>query len=148
MGMVIRTNIYIANGIYDWHGSFFMEREESLLAYDATSIMQDKLVALANIATFTSGAIMIGLSSFLPTYVQGVMGRTAVVAGFTLTMMSVGWPLASTFAGYIFLKIGYRKTAIIGGTALLVGSIFFITLDASKGPVWAGIGSFVTGIGM
>jgi len=111
-------------------------------------LWQDKLVALANIATFTSGAIMIGLSSFLPTYVQGVMGRTAVVAGFTLTMMSVGWPLASTFAGYIFLKIGYRKTAIFGGTALLVGSIFFITLDASKGPVWAGIGSFVTGIGM
>src|SRR5699024_10329517 len=60
-------------------------------------LWQDKLVALANIATFTSGAIMIGLSSFLPTYAQGVMGRTAVVAGFTLTMMSVGWPLASTF---------------------------------------------------
>src|SRR5699024_3587274 len=106
-------------------------------------LWQDKLVALANIATFTSGAIMIGLSSFLPTYVQGVMGRTAVVAGFTLTMMSVGWPLASTFAGYIFLKICYRKTAIIGGTAFLFCSIFFIILNASKGPVWSSIGSFV-----
>src|SRR5699024_9548518 len=111
-------------------------------------LWQDKLVGWANTATFTSGASMIGISSLLRTCVQGVVGRTAVVAGFTLTMMSVGWPLASTFAGYIFLKIGYRKTAIIGGTALLVGSIFFITLDASKGPVWAGIGSFVTGIGM
>src|SRR5699024_6199731 len=111
-------------------------------------LWQDKLVALANIATFTSGAIMIGLSSFLPTYVHGVMGRTAVFARFSLTMMSVGWPFACSFAGYIFLKIGYRNTAIFGGTALLVGSIFFITLDASKWPVWAGIGSFVTGIGM
>src|SRR5699024_1478281 len=64
-------------------------------------LWRDRLVAFANIATLTSGAIMIGLSSFLPTYVQGVMGRTAVVAGFTLTMMSVGWPIASTFAGYI-----------------------------------------------
>lgn len=112
------------------------------------NLWRDRLVAFANLATLTSGVMMIGLSSFLPTYVQGVMGRSAIVAGFTLTMMSVGWPLASTFAGYILLKIGYRRTAMIGGAALFVGALFFITLDASKGPIWAGIGSFVTGIGM
>ncbi|HLQ96957.1 MAG TPA: MDR family MFS transporter [Pseudogracilibacillus sp.] len=111
-------------------------------------LWKDRLIAFANLATLTSGAIMIGLSSFLPTYVQGVMGETAVVAGFTLTMMSVGWPLASTFAGYIFLKIGYRMTALLGGISLFTGSLFFITMDVAKGPVWAGIGSFVIGLGM
>src|SRR5699024_11474671 len=93
--------------------AFLWREKKAFSPIMALRLWQDKLVALANIATFTSGAIVIGLSSFLPTYVQGVLGRTAVVAGFTLTMMSVGWPLASTFAGYIFLKIGYRKTAII-----------------------------------
>src|SRR5699024_10976078 len=53
-----------------------------------------RLIAFANIATLTSGALMMGLSSFLPTYVQGVMGHSAIVAGFTLTVMSIGWPLA------------------------------------------------------
>src|SRR5690625_7733434 len=72
-------------------------------------LWRNRLIAVANVATLTSGAIMIGLSSFLPTYVQGVMGYSAIVAGFTLTVMSVGWPLASTFTGYIFLKIGFRK---------------------------------------
>src|SRR5699024_1309886 len=80
------------------------------------------LIAFANLSALTSGAMMIGLSSFLPAYVQGVMGHSAIIAGFTLTMMSVGWPLASTFAGHIFLKIGYRWTAMIGGGALLIGS--------------------------
>jgi len=111
-------------------------------------LWRNRLIAVANVATLTSGAIMIGLSSFLPTYVQGVMGYSAIVAGFTLTVMSVGWPLASTFTGYIFLKIGFRMTAMIGGASLVIGSVFFITLDASKGPVWAGIGSFIIGIGM
>src|SRR5690625_6957383 len=60
-------------------------------------LWRNRLIAVANVATLTSGAIMIGLSSFLPTYVQGVMGYSAIVAGFTLTVMSVGWPLASTF---------------------------------------------------
>lgn len=111
-------------------------------------LWRNRLIAVANIATLTSGVIMIGLSSFLPTYVQGVMGYSAIVAGFTLTMMSIGWPLASTFTGYIFLKIGFRATAIIGGSFLFVGSLFFITMDPSKGPIWAGIGSFTIGMGM
>ncbi|HLR80385.1 MAG TPA: MDR family MFS transporter [Bacillota bacterium] len=112
------------------------------------NLWRHRLIAFANVATLTSGAMMIGLSSFLPPYVQGVMGHSAIIAGFTLTMMSVGWPLASTFAGHIFLKIGYRWTAMIGGGALLIGSLFFLTLDLAKGPVWAGIGSFIIGIGM
>ncbi|MDY0404866.1 MDR family MFS transporter [Virgibacillus sp. 179-BFC.A HS] len=111
-------------------------------------LWKNRLIALANVATLTSGMIMIGLSSFLPTFVQGVMGYSAIVAGFTLTMMSVGWPIASSFAGHIFLKIGYRATAILGGFALFIGGLFFIFLSADKGPVWAGAGSFFTGIGM
>ncbi len=111
-------------------------------------LWKHRLIAFANIGTFSSGVIMIGLSSFLPTYVQGVMGYSAVIAGFTLTMMSVGWPIASSLTGYIFLKIGFRNTAIIGGCFLLIGSLFFILMDPSKGPVLAGIGSFIVGIGM
>src|SRR5699024_3587960 len=111
-------------------------------------LWKNRLIAFANLATLTSGAMMIGLSTFLPTYVQGVMGETAVVAGFTLTMMSVAWPLASTFAGYIFLKIGYRMTALLGSICLFIGALFFITIDVSKGSVWAGTGSFVFWLGM
>src|SRR5690625_3783659 len=39
-------------------------------------------------------------------------------------------------------------TAMIGGASLVIGSVFFITLDPSKGPIWAGVGSFIIGIGM
>lgn len=111
-------------------------------------LWRHRLIAVANAATLTSGMIMIGLSSFLPMFVQGVMGYSAVIAGFSLTMMSVGWPIASSFAGHIFLRIGYRMTAILGGLALFSGGLFFVFLDLDKGPVWAGTGSFLTGIGM
>src|SRR5699024_5613652 len=80
--------------------------------------------------------------------VQGVMGHSAIIAGFTLTMMSVGWPLASTFDGHIVLKIGYRWPAMIGGGALLSGALFFLAWDRAEGAVCAGIGSFSSGIGM
>lgn len=133
---------FITMSIFLWHES----RAKSPMM--PLHLWKNRLIALANAATLSSGMIMIGLSSFLPTYVQGVMGYSAVVAGFTLTMMSIGWPISSSFAGHIFLKIGYRTTAVLGGSALFIGGLFFVFLSADKGPVWAGIGSFFTGVGM
>jgi EmrB/QacA subfamily drug resistance transporter len=111
-------------------------------------IWKNRLIAVSNIASLTTGAILIGVSSFLPTFVQGVMKQPPIVAGFTLATMSIGWPIASTFAGRMYLKIGFRTTAIFGGVSLLIGALFFVTLQPSYGPVWAGIGSFFIGVGM
>lgn len=111
-------------------------------------IWKNRIIAVSNLASLTTGAVMIGVSSFLPTFVQGVMERSPIVAGFTLAMMSIGWPLASTFAGKLMIKIGFLRTSFMGGIALIIGSLFFVTLQPAYGPVWAGIGSFFIGIGM
>ncbi|WP_040982494.1 MDR family MFS transporter [Oceanobacillus jeddahense] len=112
------------------------------------SLWKNKLMVIANIATLLSGMIILGLSSFLPTYVQGVMGESAIVAGFTLSTLSIGWPISSTIAGHLVLRIGFRKTAFLGGIALFAGTFLFFLLDADKGPVYAGFSSFVVGVGM
>ncbi|GHI01408.1 MDR family MFS transporter [Neobacillus kokaensis] len=112
------------------------------------SIWKERPIFIANIVSLTTGIMLIGISSFLPTFVQGVMEQTPIVAGFTLTAMSIGWPIASTLSGKMLLTLGYRKTSVIGGVFLIVGSIFFVMMTASSGPVWAAVGSFLVGIGM
>ncbi|GAE94897.1 drug resistance transporter [Gracilibacillus boraciitolerans JCM 21714] len=112
-------------------------------------LWKSKLIVIANIATLLSGMIILGLSSFLPTYVQAVMGESAIVAGFTLSALSIGWPISATIAGHLVLKIGFRWTAIAGGFALFSGAFLFYMLDADNGPVYAGISSFIVGgVGM
>ncbi|MFS0647199.1 MDR family MFS transporter [Siminovitchia sp. 179-K 8D1 HS] len=105
-------------------------------------------IIIANIVSFTTGLMLIGISSFLPAYVQGVMEKSATIAGFTLTAMSIGWPIASTVAGKIMLKIGYRSTAFIGGIFLVVGSMMFVAIIPGAGPVGAALSSFCVGVGM
>ncbi|MDG5786488.1 MDR family MFS transporter [Evansella sp. AB-P1] len=112
------------------------------------SIWQHRLIALANIASLTLGAMLIGVSSFLPTYVQIVLNQPAIIAGFTLTMISVGWPISSTLAGRWIIPLGSRKTALIGGVSLMIGATMFLTLSIVQHPVWAGAGSFFLGAGM
>ncbi|WP_079480460.1 MDR family MFS transporter [Halobacillus salinus] len=107
-----------------------------------------KSIRYANITSFLTGMILIGVSSYLPAFVQGVMERSATIAGFTLTTMSIGWPIASTIAGRLVLKIGFRKTSIIGGVSLIIGGIVFSLLSPERGPLVAALGSLFIGIGM
>ncbi|WP_204552901.1 MDR family MFS transporter [Bacillus ectoiniformans] len=105
-------------------------------------------ILIANLVSFTTGIMLIGISSFLPAYVQGVMGESATVAGFTLTAMSIGWPIASTLSGRMLISLGYRTTTMIGGAALMIGSFMFVMMNGASGPVWAGFSSFFVGVGM
>ncbi|MGG3738422.1 MDR family MFS transporter [Aeribacillus pallidus] len=128
---------------------FFIIQErranEPMMPFD---IWKERSILIANITSLTTGVMLIGISSFLPAFVQAVMEQSPMVAGFTLTTMSIGWPIASTLAGRLLLKIGFRATSILGGISLIIGSIIFLTLSGDDGPVHAMGGSFFIGVGM
>jgi EmrB/QacA subfamily drug resistance transporter len=105
------------------------------------------LIRYANIASLASGMVMIGVITFLPTFVQGVQGGTALAAGLALSMMTLGWPLAAFYVGPRIARIGVRPIVRWGGMALLAGTVTIAVL-ASRGAWWAGAGSFVVGVGM
>ena len=112
------------------------------------SIWKNPVILYANLVSFTTGFILIGISTYLPTFVTGVMEQPAIIAGFTLTAMSIGWPLASSAAGHLLIRYGTFTVAFIGGLSLIVGATLFVIMSASSGPLWAAVSSFFIGIGM
>jgi EmrB/QacA subfamily drug resistance transporter len=112
------------------------------------ALWRHPIIVLGNVGSLATGALMMGVTSFLPSYVQGVMGRAPAVAGFTLAAMSVGWPLASTLGGRLMVRSSYRFSAVLGGLALLAGSALLIALTPARGPLWAAAGAFFIGAGM
>src|SRR3569833_2354253 len=75
-----------------------------------------------NLSAVVVGAVMIGLSSYVPTYAQGVLGPGALLAGVALAALTGGWPLAATFSGRRYLRSGFRDTGRIGNTVLGLGT--------------------------
>lgn len=112
------------------------------------SVWKYRLIRYANITSLLTGAIILAVSSYLPVFVQVVMEQPALIAGFTLTTMSIGWPIASSVAGRLLLKIGYRYTSLIGGIFLIVGAVLFNFLPSIQQAYWAALGSFFIGAGM
>jgi MFS family permease len=91
---------------------------------------------------------VIGPSTFLPTYAQTVLGLGAVAAGFVLATMSISWPTAAALCSRLYLRIGFRDTALIGAAVSLVGVGWFVFLPFSP-PVWTVVGStLVLGAGL
>lgn len=112
-------------------------------------VFSQRVLTGGNLVAIVVGALLIGLSSYLPTYVEGVLGTTAVVAGFAVAALSVGWPLASAASGRIYLRIGFRDTALIGWVFVIGGSVLAALLLGEHTSVLVAAGvSFVIGIGL
>jgi EmrB/QacA subfamily drug resistance transporter len=112
------------------------------------SLWRNRIVAIGCSAGFFNGALMMAISGFLPTYVQGAMGRDATASGVVLAASSVSWAFASMAAGRLMIRTSYRLTASIGGFFLVAGSVVLAMLTPASGLLWAGAGAFFLGVGM
>ena len=105
-------------------------------------------IAIANAVAVLACMALMGLTTFLPMYVQSVLHRSTVVAGLTLTMMLVGWPAGSTLAARTFQRFGLRRVFVAGSILIPVGAVTFILLTPQSSPVTAALGALVMGSGM
>jgi len=112
-------------------------------------VFSRRVLVAGNLASIAIGAVLIGQTSYVPTYAQGVVGVGAVLAGFAMAAMSVGWPLASSQAAKLYLRIDFRNTALIGSVFVIGGCLMFalyVQEDTGLGRV--ALASFVTGVGL
>ena len=94
------------------------------------------------------GAILTGLVSYVPLYLQGSLGLSPLIAGFALAALILAWPIAAGYAGRFYLRIGFRNTMIIGMTIVLVG-VGVLAGFSLMPSVWIVAGAcFVIGLGM
>jgi EmrB/QacA subfamily drug resistance transporter len=111
-------------------------------------VWRHPVVSACNLAALAIGAVMMGVVVFVPIYVQGLMGRSALVAGFALTSESIAWMITGALAGWLLTRHSYRSVAATGGLILLAGGLVLATLHPGAGPVWAATGAFLVGGGM
>jgi EmrB/QacA subfamily drug resistance transporter len=128
--------------------SFFVHESRTAEPMLPLALFRNRIIAGAMIANFGVAAMLMGTTAFLPAYLQGVMGKKALVAGLILMGMTVSWSCGSTFSGQIALRTSYRTGATLGGSLLVIGSLIFIGLDPGRTTSWAGAGAIISGFGM
>jgi MFS family permease len=95
-----------------------------------------------------TGMVMFGTISYVPLFVQGVIGTSATSSGVVLTPMTLGAVCTSILTGQLVSRTGrYRWNAVLGpvvltGAMLLLGrrDVHTSNGEAARNMVLAGIG--------
>ncbi|NPV57506.1 MAG: MFS transporter [Anaerolineae bacterium] len=111
-------------------------------------LFPNRVFVIAILGVFFSGWAAFGTISYVPLFVQAVLGTSATQAGITLAPMSLVWTLASIICGRILLRVGYRALILVGMTSLLAGALLMLTIGVQTTPVDIMLYTSLMGIGM
>ena len=110
------------------------------------ALFRDPLFSTATAHGLLTGWAVFGTISFIPLFVQSVLGANATQAGITITPMLLGWVGGSIFGTRILLKVGYRKLSLIGTMVFAIGAFLLMVAGVSSSQTLIMV--FVTLMGM
>jgi EmrB/QacA subfamily drug resistance transporter len=111
-------------------------------------VFSRRLLLTTTLVSLGVGAVLIGLTSYVPTYLEGSLGTTPIVAGLTLAILTIGWPISASLSGRLYLRIGFRNTVLIGTAIVLVGGIVLASFSRTPNLVVVAVSCFLMGLGL
>src|SRR5439155_15491345 len=109
----------------------FVERRspEPILPFDA---LRNPIVASSVVCMALVGVVMFGTISYVPLFVQGVIGTSATSSGVVLTPLMLGAVTTSLVTGQLVSRTGrYRWNVVLGPPVLAAGMFLLWRMNAS-----------------
>ncbi len=78
-------------------------------------------IAAAVAGSFLIGALLFGIDTYVPLYVQGVLGGKATEAGEAITPLFLSWAFSVFLAAKVVVRFGFRTTGVAGMAMVAVG---------------------------
>ncbi|MBI5840608.1 MAG: MFS transporter [Chloroflexi bacterium] len=111
-------------------------------------LFRERLFSTSIMHGILTGWALFGSISFIPLFVQSVLGTSATQAGITITPMLLGWVTASIVGMRLILTVGYRRLGLIGTTLFAAGAFLMTLIGAASSQITLMIFVTMMGIGM
>ena len=119
---------------------------ETILPFD---LIRRKTIAASLISIGLVGMAMFGTISYVPLFVQGVIGTSATSSGIVLTPLMLGAVTASLISGQWISRSGrLRPNALVGPIVLTAGMLLLWRMDVHTSNGEAARNMVVAGIGL
>ncbi|MDQ0635832.1 MFS family permease [Arthrobacter pascens] len=111
-------------------------------------VLSRRLLGTTTLISFGVGAIILGLTSYVPTFLQGAIATSPIVAGLALAALTLGWPISASQSGRLYLRLGFRTTALIGISVTVTGSVILALTAHTPNAVLVAASCFTVGLGL
>jgi len=112
-------------------------------------LFRNRIFAVSALVTFLTGIAMFGALSYIPLFVQGVIGSSATNSGLVTMPMMIAMAIASGITGQIISRLGrYRVLGVAGLTVMTAGMFLLAQMDANATTFIARRNMVIMGIGL
>ncbi|MDT5127564.1 MAG: hypothetical protein QOH54_3208 [Mycobacterium sp.] len=111
-------------------------------------VFSRRLLCATTIVAFGVGAILMGLTSYVPTYLEGSLHVAPIVAGLALAALTLGWPATASVAGQLYLRWGFKYTAMVGASLVITGASVLVVTSHRPNVAVVAAACLVIGGGM
>jgi len=119
---------------------------EPILPFD---VLRNPIVASSVVCVSLVGMAMFGTISYVPLFVQGVIGTSATSSGVVLTPLMLAAVTTSIITGQFVSRTGrYRQNAVLGPIVLAFGMFLLSRMDTQTTTAEAARNMVVAGIGI
>jgi EmrB/QacA subfamily drug resistance transporter len=112
-------------------------------------LFKDRVFTTANGAAFIYQMAFLGLTSFMPLYIQLGQGLPATESGLIMLSILGGMIVSSTVAGQIVTRTGkYKSVMVISALILTVGAVLLVLVGPKTTPLGLALRLLVVGVGL
>ncbi|WP_454931729.1 MDR family MFS transporter [Actinomyces oricola] len=114
-----------------------------------SAILTNRTFVISTVVGMLAMGGMIGVMSYLPTYLQMVYGHSATISGLLLVPMTIGMLTASILSGVLVARNGRYKAYPVAGSLVAATAALWLSRLSISSPVWeVSAATFVMGAGI
>lgn len=129
-------------------GAFVLVERRAAEPILPLGVFSRRLLLTTGLISAGVGGLLLGLTSYVPNFLEKVAGASPLESGLALALLTIGWPTAASNAGRLYLRLGFRPTALIGSTVALAGTVGVLVAAPLASVVLTGIACLVVGLGL
>lgn len=111
-------------------------------------LFKKRAITVSSIVGFFMGIGMFGAITYIPLFVQGVIGSSASKAGYILTPLMLSLILSSIIGGRIIAKVSYRAIIVTSMSIMTIGFYLMSQMDINTSNSTVVMYMIITGFGM
>ncbi|WP_456824147.1 MFS transporter [Cellulomonas sp. P5_E12] len=111
-------------------------------------VFSRRLLVATALVSVGVGVVLIGLTSYVPSFLEALLGVSPLTSGLTLAALTIGWPITASQSGRLYLRFGFRTTMLIGSGIVVLGTAALVVASMHPSVLAVGLSCFVAGAGM
>jgi MFS family permease len=107
-----------------------------LVAFGLLSVLGDRVIASATLAACVAMGTLIGLSIYVPIFLEGVIGLDPSRSGLAMVPLMIGTVVGATLSGRSMVHLRHYKRAPLALLTVSVGACGVLALLGHRLPLW------------